>query len=159
MAWSMYSLTSIVVNLIDKNNTTTSSLDVSSGLTERVKLIRRGKYDITPIPNTQYPCVFVRVRSKDSDIFEKLGQCNNKRDQYANVEIVPIVMAGTHYDSEKEMYNLTSNIEALLRAKISLSSTVNDALITGVDYDATPIDDEFHNIYSIINVRVHKLSD
>ena len=159
MAWGMDTFTSSVVNLLDKNNTTTSSADISGGLVNRVKVVRRGKYSIAPIPNTQYPCVFVRVRSKDSDTFEHLGNCNHKRDQYANVEIVPIVQLGTNLNSEAEMYKLTSNIEALIRAHISLSSTVNDCLIVGVDYDSESVSDEFHNVFSIINIRAHKLSD
>lgn len=159
MPWGMDTFTSSVVNLLSKNNTTTSAYDISSGLTTRVKLVRRGKYDITPIPNTQYPCIFVRVRSKDTDVFEHLGNCNHKRDQYANVEITPIVQMGSNVYSEVEMYKLTSNIEALIRAKVSLSSTVNDALITGVDYDSVAVSDEFHNVFAVVNVRAHKLSD
>jgi len=159
MPWGMYTQTTAVINLLSKHNTTTSTLDISSGLTNRVQLIRRGKYGQVPIPNTQYPAIFVRIRSKDSDEFSQLGACKGKRDQYASIEIVPIVQVGTYLDSEKEMYQLTSNIEALIRARISLSSTVNDALISGVDYDSETGSDEFHNCFSIISVKAHKLSD
>lgn len=159
MAWGMYTFTSQIIDLLDRNNTTTASIDISGGLERRVQLIKRGKVDVTPIPNTQYPAVLIQVDTKDPDEFSKLGACNHKRDQYANIRIIPINMNGKHVDAVDENYRLTSNIEALLRSKINLSQTVDDALINGVDYDAEPINDEFHNVFSVIEVRAHKLSD
>lgn len=159
MPWGMYTFTSQIISLLERNNTTTASIDISGGLERRVQLIRRGKVNVTPIPNTQYPAILVRINNKDGDEFDHLGACNHKRDQYANAQIVPVTMNGTHLDAEGENYRLASNIEALLRSKISLSGTVNDALISGVDYDAEPIEDEFHNVFAVIEVRAHNLSD
>jgi len=159
MPWGMFTQTTQIVNLLTRNNTTTATIDISGGMTERIKLIQRGKYDVTPIPMTQYPCVLVRATGKDPDEFEHLGSCNNKRQQYANFEIVPIVQQRNHNTSEGDHYKAASNIEALFRSKISLSSTVNDAMVNGVEYDAEATSEEFHNTFSIIGLRAHKLSD
>lgn len=122
------SLTSIVVNMIEKNNTTTSSFDLSNGLAKRVQKIGIGEADIVPILTTQYPAVLVYLESQEED-WASLGT-TARREIDLNYVITPITYYGMGQAGDQagelsyqELYKLTGRIEGIFRNHPDMSST------------------------------------
>lgn len=153
--FSANDLEETIVNLIEKNNVTTSSYDVSSGLVRRLKMVKRTK-DARPIPKTQYPCVLVHVDSKRED-WAQLGR-NAKRsmDIEAYVDVV-IDMAG--YDQARaDMMKACDNLEYLFRNYIGLSGTVNQCNVGETEYDEIIGDDQNYNVVGVIRLDIQHQS-
>jgi hypothetical protein len=128
MSLNIASVTSLVINLLDKNNTTTSSFDVSSSLAVRVQIVGIGEPEVIPIPSTQYPAILVNAESQSED-WSQLG-ATARRLVTINFQVVPITYAGLGQMGESarensyiELYQLTSNIENVFRNKPDLSGT------------------------------------
>lgn len=142
MALNVSTFLTSVENLFHKNNTTTSSYDISSGLSKRVLSFHKGAqnmYKNLPIAKTLYPAIIVELDGK-SEEFGMLG--NNKR----NIDINFSVIAITDYfsgpsDSTSglesatiENIKLSQNVEALIRQYPKLSQT---AIVMKTDIDST----------------------
>lgn len=125
-------------NLISKNNTTTSSYNISSGLTKGVQRIITG-YSKIPIPNIVYPVIFVELKS-DTAGFDLIGSAANRKN-VVTFDIISIVengfgQTGGRDVSDVQMLKLTDNIKTLLDVYPKLSSTsINYAVRTGTEYD------------------------
>jgi len=115
-----------VINLLDKNNTTTSSYDISSGLVARVKSVKGGQPDYG-ISTTQLPKIWVRI-GEYAEERNSLGDSSHRESSVA-FDLYPMTQAGAGHDSggrlkaEDEMIKLTQNILDLIRAKNDLSIT------------------------------------
>ena len=160
MALNLVTLQASLKNLIDKNNSTTSSYDISSSLNERVKFIGIGDVDNSPIPNTQYPAVLVKLKSK-SEEFSQLGN-SAKRKCNISFEVCPITMYGMGVGlggqkADEECIYLAQNIEALLRAYITLSSTVDYSLIVNTTFEDKVQNDTWNKI-ARITLETYKLT-
>ncbi len=140
MALDMVSLLTSMENLLEKNNTTTSSNDVSASLNKRVQGFYkgvRGFSDNIPIPRTLLPAVCVELDAKTEELPFMGG--NAVRDMDVTFDIVPITGYGAGVsegleNSDLELIRLTQNIEGLIRTKITLSSTVESLEITSTDF-------------------------
>jgi len=125
-------------NLILKNNTTTSSTDISTGLTKRVQRVITG-YSKIPIPNIVYPVIFVELKS-DTAAFDLIGSAANRKN-VITFDIISIVDSGFGQTSGRDisdvqMLKLTDNIKTLLDAYPKLSSTsISYAVRTNTEYD------------------------
>lgn len=161
MALNVSSVLTSIENLLVKNNTTSSSDDISSGLTKRVQVFRKGVRGIsekTPLAkNVQYPAIFTELSSKEEEL-RSIGN-NSKRDISVEFLIVPVVdYSGTPgsgiYDSDNEVMILTQNIEGLLRGNITLSSTVSWSEVVSTDW-SNQIRDDAHNSVSKITLKTY----
>lgn len=146
-----------VVNLLDENNTTTATYNISASLSSaKVKTVYKGvagMHESFPVPSTMYPCVFVELVDK-SEEFRELGQ-SARRWVDITFDIVPVTnfgMGQTGVDrtaSDVEIVQLTQNIEALIRSKVTLSGTVDMCLITNTDYSVKVSNDTYNGVSKI----------
>ena len=155
---NLVNLLTSMENLISKNNTTTSSYDISSGLETRVQTIHkgvRGMAENIPIPNNLYPAIIVEIDSKTE---EKILIGNtSKRDLDVTFGIIPIVHYGAGQVSGRETSNmelvrLTQNIENMLRAHISASATVESLDIQSTDFSNIINSPDIYNSVARINI-------
>lgn len=128
-----------VLNLIEKNNTTTSSYDISSGLSTRVQRITGSNSKKQPVYSFQYPCVFVEVKN-DTESILTLGNLA-RRGIEVNMDVVAVIDYGIGLDeareeSDDEMLLLCDNLKNLFRNFITLSGTVDSLECPGSTYDA-----------------------
>lgn len=138
MALNLKTIQTAIANLITRNNTTTSSYDVSSGLNTRLQAVYIGDPFNSPVPNTAYPVCFVKLISKTEE-HRQLGR-SAQRSATINFEITPVTMYGMAVGlggqySDEEVIVLSQNIENLLRNKITLSGTVSYCLNSGTRYE------------------------
>lgn len=116
-----------VHNLIAKNNTTTSTYNVSNSLTSSFAAIYKGidgsatKY---PIININYPCVYVEMKSADRD-FSELGR-QSRRSINGDVDVYVMFASGAgtpegRYTADKQVLKALENIEKLFDNFISAS--------------------------------------
>lgn len=155
---NIVSLLTSIENLVHKNNTITSSYDISSSLNSRVKVIYKGVAgfsDTIPIPANLYPAVCVEINNKTEELFA-IGRPGT-RDLDINFNIVPIVHYGAgitegRETSDLELIRLTQNIENMLRAHISASGTVETLEIQSTDYSNILKSPDVYNSVSKINV-------
>lgn len=171
MAFSASGFIGSVENLIYKNNTTTSSYDISTGLSTRVSdsgfykgVV--GAHELVPVALTMYPVVFVEMKNKQEE-FAQLGR-ENKR--YINVffDIVPVIQynAGVSYSvtghelASTELLKITQNIEYLFRAypKLSQTSQVMECLNEGTEYTGGKTGDTTYNMFSRIGYKARILN-
>ena len=128
MAESVFTLRNQIVNLLNKNNTTTSSLDISDGLVSRVTLVRKGR-PTYGVVNTQLPQIFVTPNTFNEEI-NTLGNGAFRNADFS-FEIYPVVQYGIAHSSdqsgqeqaEDESIKITDNILDLVREKVDLSVT------------------------------------
>ena len=139
-----------IKNLLARNNTVTSSYDISNNLNKRIKLIVTGYSKMRPIPSNLYPAVFVELRSKKSEI-SQLGK-QSRRNTDIIFEIVPVVNYGTGIassdinKSDYELITLVDNIENLFINKITLSNTVDYCNIDDIDYNVELSEDTWNSM-------------
>ncbi len=155
-------------NLLDKNNTNTSSYHISSSITTQVNQIIMGvdgSADNIPIPNNLYPAIIIELRNKKEE-FAELGR-TSRRNAILQVDIISIINFGIgeinlggsgagRQKSDMECIQLTQNIENLLRNYITLSSTVDSTLINNVDY-GIKYNNDIYNSISRISIEIKKL--
>ena len=156
---NLVSLLTSIENLVNKNNTTTSSYDISSSLNTRVQSIHkgvRGFSESTPIPINLYPAVCVEI---DNKIEEFIVVGNTAR---RDLEIIFNIVSITHYGTgivgdgresgDLECIRLTQNIENMLRQNISASGTVESLEIQSTDFSNIIKTPETWNSVSKINI-------
>ena len=143
MSINILTIKDTVVNLLNKNNTTTSSLDISNGLVTRVYQIIGANAKKQPILNILYPVVFVETK-READEFAQLGN-TSRRNVEIRIDIVPVIEYGLGITSaqinakdenDDEIIKLTQNVQELIRNKINLSTTVDSVKIQETTYDA-----------------------
>jgi hypothetical protein len=159
MAIDSVGLRTSIINLLSKNNTTTSNYDLSSGLNQRVKTIKKGHADRTAIPNHLYPAILVSLATKGEEL-NTLGQ-GAIRDHTYSVMIEPITQYNTAMSqgaAEDENIQLADNIGLLIRNKITLSNTVQYVDTVEIEYAQDIGTEQYINYVSPITVNVVKLS-
>jgi hypothetical protein len=164
MALNLSSVTSSLKTLLLNNNTTTSSYDISSGLTTRVQKIAIGDPTILPIANTEYPAVTIHLKNK-TEQFSQIGRSGNtKRDIELDYQITPITYSGAGVGTGMETavlecYKLSGNIENLMRNSIdmSLGAYVEWILPSEVEYGAIQRDSTYCQTAKI-NLKIKILS-
>lgn len=155
---NLVSLLTSMENLIIKNNTTTSSYDISSSLNTRVQSIYkgvRGFSETVPIPKNLYPAVCVEIDNKVEEFFV-VGN-TARRDLDIVFNIVSIVHYGAGIlggleTSDMESLQLTQNIENMLRQNISASGTVESLEIQSTDFSNIIKTPDTYNSVSKINI-------
>ena len=150
MALNLVALRNSLQNLLDKNNTTTSSYDISSGLNVRVQQIIRGDPEQKPIPNNMYPTVFVKLNG----LAQEIGVIGNnaKREHEIVFSIIPITNYGASIGldtAEDEIIRLSQNIETLIRNKITLSSTVDFVETIVTNYETIGEEETWNKVSNI----------
>lgn len=148
MAFDIVTFSDSVKNLIHKNNTTSSSYDVSGSLTTRVNKITVGYHKNKPIPIVDYPCIWVEPLNSSNE-FAVVGR-NALRDITVAYNIVAMTGIGMGYTdgrekSDREMLSLSANIEELFRnyPHLSVTSQVMSSLITESEYDVSEYNDTY----------------
>ena len=155
---NLVSLLTSIENLVQKNNTTTSSHDISSSLNTRVKVFYKGVTgfaDTIPIPINLYPAVCVEINNKTEEMIS-IGR-PGVRDLDITFSIVQIVHYGAgitdgRETSDLELIRLTQNIENMLRANISASGTVESLEIQATEFSNIVRSPDIYNSVSKINI-------
>jgi len=165
LALDLTSQLTSLVNLLDENNTTTSTYNISASLSSsKVKTVYKGvagMHESFPVPATMYPCVFVELVSKSEELNE-IGR-SARRWVDMTFDIIPVTNYGMGQSgvdrtaSDVEIIQLTQNIEALIRANITLSSTVDIAEIRDTDYSVR-LSNDTYNAVSRIRLSCKKLT-
>ncbi len=161
MAFSIVTFSASLKNLIHKNNTTTSSNDVSGTLKNRIQKITVGYHKGKAIPTINYPCIWVEPASMVND-FSEIGSSVN-RNMTLDFDIVAITNEGLGYDngretSDNEMLQLETNLEKLFRnyPRLSITSQVQSSLITGVMFDVAESNDTYNSMAKLrltVNIK------
>ena len=161
MSISLIDLRETIRNLIDKNNTETSSYNISDNLNERVTQVINNYHENYPVPDPLYPIIFVELKNKGEN-FSHIGN-TAKRDMIINFDIVGVVDygigVGREY-SDIEMITLSQNLEMLFRnhSRLSATSYITSSLITNVEYDVIEFNDTWNSI-CILNLQVNAYSN
>lgn len=146
-----------IKNLTEKNNTTTSSTDISGNLNKRVCTFLAGVNNfsaIAPIATTSYPALSIEMNNKDQ-AFGLIGN-TAKREQKINFSIVCITQynANDIETAAQESIYLADNIEELFRNKVVLSQTsiVLKANAVSTEYGFR-MDESYKNYASKITIE------
>lgn len=156
------SILTSVENFLLKNNTTTSSYDISSGLNTRVIGFYKGVEGISekiPVPINLYPAIFVELNSDNEEIRLMSQRASGQRDIEIDFAIVSVVNYGIGQNdavetSDLEVITLTQNIKNLIRSDITLSSTVQMIEAPATDYSIQVGDTDTYNSVSRIQCTV-----
>lgn len=118
-----------VYNVLANSNTTTATVDLSSGLTSRVKNIYKNDPATTSIREDSYPCIFVRISSKNEE-FASLGGTGpggNKKRATCVFDVIGLYHKDgaitAHSTVLNEVYKLAENIEGVFQQEYTLSQT------------------------------------
>lgn len=118
-----------VTNALSQYNTTTSSPDLSSGLTTRVKNVFARDPRITPPRNLDLPAVFVMISNKEEDFagLGATGPTGNRKSAQVTYDIFGVYIKDGATDSHStlltETYRFAENIEGVFQAELDLSNT------------------------------------
>jgi len=160
MSVDIKSIRTAVASIISANNTTTSSFDISSGLSKRVQDVYEG-YAKSPVPNILYPCVFVELKDKSKD-FGAVGRGSN-RINIVNIDVVAITDTGMGQipgrdKSDSDMIVLADKLETLFDGYTTLSSTVQSCLVVSTSYDESMSNDTYNSI-ARLSLRIEKYTN
>lgn len=154
MAFNIVGILSTTANLLEKNNSTASTYDISSGLNTRVKTFKRGvegMHEKYAVAKTMYPAIFVEL-SRKREQFDTLGRVSNRTIDIS-VDIVCVTDYGAGIGrevSDTEIITLSQNVEELIRNFPKLSST--SVLMTNInesDYSVVLQDDTYNKVARI----------
>jgi hypothetical protein len=142
-------------NLITKNNTITSSWNLSSSLSSQIVTISGGNSNRVPVLNIDYPAVFIELDGINDNHVE-MGK-TSRRDVEMSFKITCVTDYGIaredYEDTDNEMIQLTYNLHNLLRNNVKISNTCDSCLITGTDYTT---DEGTYNARSVTNLLIKK---
>ena len=152
MAYSTLTLADSILNLITKNDTDTSSYDVSKSLNQRVNYTAVGFHAKKPLRIDQYPAIFIEPGNRVEEFETASGSGN--RTMAVPFNIVSITQYGAGQEdgrnlADREMIQLSDNLSYLLRANTRLSNTsyVMQSVIDGVEFGV----EEYENTYNSIS--------
>ena len=118
-----------IANVLTNANTTTAAVDLSGGLTTRVKNVYRNDPEVVDMRGDVYPAVFVRINRKEED-FEGLGVTGTNgafKKAVATYDIIGFYRKdganSAHANVLLELEVLAKNIEAVLQNEMTLSGT------------------------------------
>lgn len=123
---------SAIISILESANTTTATVDLSSGLQTRVQQVIAGSPK-RPIGLDSYPLIFVSLAGK-SEEQPFLGD-SARRDITANWNIYCLTcLADSATAAENESITLSDNVESVLRNYIDLSGTVDYSNLEDTEY-------------------------
>ncbi len=140
MAFDLETVRTALVNVLIANTST-----IAASLTAaEVKMVRRGTPISKPTGVGQYPALWVSHRAKDQT-WANLGPTAQREIRpafriWGALSATPESNAagfGGHELAEMESAKMADNVEGVLRANVTLSSTVGWALPTHTEYNAT----------------------
>jgi hypothetical protein len=155
-------------NLLNKNNTNTSTYDISDGLNFRVRRCYSGVQGMSnniPVLLDDYPVVFIELVTSPEELVA-IGN-NPKRDVGIEYDIIPVTHFGASTEqraaesvetAHKELIILTQNIHDLLRNNITLSATVEQSNIESTDWGISIGEPQVYNVASRIRLNTFKYS-
>ena len=166
MALDLINLMSTTAALIGRNNTSTSSYNLKSGLNVGAQKIftgARGLHEKMPVSFDVYPVIFVELGSK-TESYNRMGS-SGKRDVTIEADIVAVTQYGIGAGDENvgrqladaECIKLTQNVEELIRNKIDLSLTCSHCLIRNTQYAIGVGGEQTYNAVGIINLEIVKI--
>lgn len=155
-AINTFTLRETIRNLIDKNNTNTSSFDIGGDIYKQPQNIKAAYHDNKTTKNIDYPFIWVELRNKVDELV-LMGTANkSKRNSTVDFDITCIVQTGVGQTGGKDisddnMIKLANNVENLLRnfPQLSATSLVTQSVITGTEYDVTEAEDFYNSIATI----------
>ena len=162
MSQDIVGLITSLKNLLNENNTNTSSYYISSSITTQVQQVLigvDGSAEQIPIINNMYPSIILELKNKKEE-FAELGR-TSRRQTTIDIDIISIVHYGIgetnlsglsgqgRQKSDLECIQLTQNIENLIRNKITLSETVDSCIIKNVDYGIKFYNDTYNSVSKI----------
>ena len=153
MAFDYEANVTAVKNALAGYNTTTSSPDLSSGMTIRVKTVSIDDPAVVGVKWDDLPAVFVQI-SGGADEFAGCGPTGPATSNATKFKEVTYDIFGlwgrdgahsTHKDSLTELYRLAENIEGVLQKEMTLSGTAmycqpeSTSFGSGVNPDGTRV--------------------
>jgi hypothetical protein len=121
-----------IVSILDANNTTTSSYDISGSLQTRVQRVIAG-HPKRPVGLDEYPVIFVSLSGK-SEESPFLGD-SAARDVSVDWTVHCLTcLSESATSAENECITLTDNVEHTLRNYIDLSGTVDYSTLDSTEY-------------------------
>lgn len=118
-----------VYNALVAYNTTTASVDLSSGLTTRVKNIYKNDPAVVGLRGDIYPAVFVRINRKSEDFagIGSTGPSGARKQATAEYDVIGFYRKDGAYGTQAqvlvELERLAENIEGVFQAEGTLSGT------------------------------------
>lgn len=118
-----------IYNVLADANTITATVDLSSGLTTRIKNIYKNDPATTSIRQDSYPCVFIRISSKDEEYagLGATGPTGNKKLATCVYDIIGLYhkdsVITAHSTVLNEVYKMAENIEGVFQQEFTLSNT------------------------------------
>lgn len=110
-------------------NTTTSSPDLSSGLTTRIANVFIDDPEVRSIKWDELPAVFVRVQNADEEAagLGATGPANVRKFKDVRYELIGMYVrdgaGGSNATHMTEVYRLAENLEGVFQAEYKLSTT------------------------------------
>lgn len=138
--------------ILDDNNTTTSSvLDLSSGLSKRVLQVAKINPENLPIQSTKFPAVTVHTSKKtiESRTIAK-NQVDGKRRSVLTFTVTGMVWNQNFQSNifndpaDQDLEALMENIERILRSYHDLNSNVTWQVASDVTYHNAAFDEQTH---------------
>ena len=161
MAFDILTFSDAIKNLLDENNTSTSSYDISLSLTAKVAGVTVGYHKDKPMPLTNYPCVWVEPKREENE-FNTTGRYA-LRDITLDYDIVAITQMGPGYEdgrerADREMLKLSANLEKMFRnyPRLSTTSQVMSSKITNVEYGSIDYNETYNSMAKLnLEVKIH----
>ncbi len=150
-----------IKNVLDTNNTTTSSvLDLSSSMTQRVQKVLTVNPERIPLQASFFPCVTTYIESKTinhKDISRTALAA--KKEAELSFKVVGMVWNHNWVDdlsdpADNDIELLMENLEQVLRSDPRLSNQVNWAIPQNTDYYITTLDEQTHMRAGVLDLKI-----
>lgn len=118
-----------IYNALLAYNTTTAAVDLSSGLTTRVKNVYRSDPAIVGLRGDIYPAVFVRVNKKQEEFagLGMTGPTGARKQATVDYDVIGFYrkdgISGAQSQVLVELERLAENIEGVFQKEVTLSGT------------------------------------
>jgi len=146
--------------ILESANTTTASVDLSSGLERRIQRVLKVNPGRIPVQASWYPFVTIFIESKDIEIKNMAAtQLNAKREGAVSVKIAGAIWNSTingdnEVDpSDEDCESLMENIEEILRRNDTLNGAATWHAPTNVGYFNANLDEDTHVRVGILTLQ------
>lgn len=159
MSINLNTIKTQIKSVLDTANTTTASVDLSSGLETRVQRVLTVNPGRIPVQSSWYPFVSIFIDSKNLEMKDiAINQINAKRRADINIKIVGAVWNSTVTDETKDPADddcekLMEQIEEIIRRNPTIDSNLLYSFPTDVTYHSANLDEESHLRIGILNLR------
>lgn len=138
---NLRTIRSAILSILDANNTTTSSSDISASLQTRVQKVIAG-HPKRPVGLDEYPVVFVSLSGK-TESAPFLGNVAT-RDMAVTWTVHCLTcLSDSATSAENECITLADNVEKCLRNYIDLSGTVDYSNLEDTEYTLEDADSTY----------------